>query len=197
MECFLNDLAGASLSEEHEERRAILGKKIMTIRKISPPSLSPLEDKQEGEKEEDIMTSYYRPRALSCTSMNSFPLTSLKETREDDKMGAMREQNEISREENEESVCEPQDEQLDKSLRSKKTFERLRQAYLDSLKVPRRRSASEPQVRTSQHRQPNPEYIKSINTCNAFVFEVKRDTQLRKPNKKGFNVAWEAITDVF
>lgn len=199
MECFLNDLAGASLSDEHEKKRVTLERKIISMRKITPPPcLSPLEEKQESDqKEEDNIISHYRARSFSYPSISNYTFTSLKEMEEDNEMDAREvgiEKNEISCVENEEAVCEPQDEQLDKGLCSKKKFERLREAYLDSMKVPRRRSASESQVTTSRHRQPNHEYIKSI--CNAFVFDVENDSRLRKPNKKGFNVAWGLSADV-
>lgn len=201
MESFLNDLASASLSEEQEKRRATLEKKIIAMKRISSSTpLSPaLQDNEE--EEEKLFSETLRPRGWSCPPLSYYAFTTLKETKESENVDASEKGmklDEICCLENEEAVLKPKDEPLDTSLYTKKKFERLRQAYLDTLRVPRRRCASEPQVRTSSethHRQPNPEYIKEINTGNAFVLDAQNDSKLRKPNKKGFNVAWVLTTD--
>lgn len=208
MESFLNDLAGASLSAEHEKRRVTLEQKLSAVRQFTPstPSLLPKDNVQtyEKQKEQEEDTRVYsvdslpRPRSWSCPALNEcIAAQDDTEIPEVDGSKDNMTYHEISGSKTERTISNENDETQNEELRNKKKFERLRQAYLETLKVPRRRTASEPQVRntSSSHRVPNPEYIHGINTGTAFTFETRRDTELsRKPNRKGFNVVWDVPT---
>jgi hypothetical protein len=199
----LNDLAGASLSAEHEKRRLNLEKKISTVRKISPPPTSKPSALNTLEIPEQKQPR--RPRAWSFPpTVYHEPLQEALEKKGDSSQnkdttseceGAESSLNNASFSKDEKDTQEVTQETTN-SLRNRRRFERLRQAYNNTVKVPRQRSASVPHVSTLKHdqRKPNPEYIQVISSLAGFVSERKKDCE-RKPNKKGFNVVWRCGED--
>lgn len=195
----MSDLAGAPLSAEYEKRRLNLEKKISTVRKISPPS-----ELRTGAAETLKQKRPRRIRSWSFPPITSHePLPELSERKclsspidadgqDGGKLGEALSSCSFKDEEESEGKEERLDE-TEMSLCNRKRFERLRQAYNSSIKIPhpRKRSASVPHVSTvkQDHRKPNPEYIQVISSLSTFVCEKRKECE-RKPNKKGFNVAW-------
>ncbi|KAK3740665.1 hypothetical protein QZH41_006826 [Actinostola sp. cb2023] len=184
MERFLNDLASASLSAEHETRRITLEKKILTVKKISPPSSPAVHsiksDDHQTQGNTQAISTTIRPRAWSCPSLDQ--CTDVQARQDDqqntvalDKRKTENAPDEIAALAMEKKIEKPQDKQLAASICTETKFKRLQQAYLDSLKTPRRRTKSEPQVRTpnlstTNHRRPNLEYIQDMA---AFLKDIK------------------------
>ncbi|XP_031563804.1 uncharacterized protein LOC116299307 isoform X2 [Actinia tenebrosa] len=199
VERFLSDLAGASLSAEYEKRRLNLEKKISTVRKISPPpQLTTNVTETLQQKRPRRLRSWSFPpmtsqEPLLSLSGRNYVSTSTADSQDGGELGVAL-SNSSLKDEKESQDEEETFEETEMSLCNGKRFERLRQAYNSAVKIPphpRQRSASVPHVSTAKqdHRKPNPEYIQVISSLSAFVCEKRKECE-RKPNKKGFNVAW-------